>query len=358
MSLAAPATVFGASDDHTATEPPEYRGLARDEVRLLVASPGGVTHARFRDLPQHLRAGDLLVVNTSATLPAELDGRRSGKPVVVHLATDLGDGTWVAELRSAPGGTSPVLDATAGDVIQLPARARMRLVAPYPRPDSSPTGSGNRLWRVQLVRAVSDPAESALTYLYRHGRPIAYGYLRHRFDLSDYQTIFATHPGSAEMPSAARPFSHDLVTRLVTAGIPIAPITLHTGVSSQDVGEAPQAEWYEVPAPTAGIVASTHRAGGRVIAVGTTVTRALESAVGGDGTIAASSGWTELVIDPCRGVRVVDGLITGWHNPEASHLLLVEAVVGSAVTQRAYDGAVAEGYLWHEFGDVGLLLRR
>ena len=169
MSLAAPATVFGASDDHTATEPPEYRGLARDEVRLLVASPGGVTHARFRDLPQHLRAGDLLVVNTSATLPAELDGRRSGKPVVVHLATDLGDGTWVAELRSAPGGTSPVLDATAGDVIQLPARARMRLVAPYPRPHSSPTGSGNRLWRVQVVRAVdlADPAPRAACHARR-----------------------------------------------------------------------------------------------------------------------------------------------------------------------------------------------
>ena len=297
------------------------------------------------------------MVNTSATLPAELDGRRSGKPVVVHLATDLGDGTWVAELRSAPERRHP----GAG------RRGRRRGPAAGAGPDA--TGGALPTSRFQPHR-VGEPAlagagrpgrqrpsGSALAYLYRHGRPIAYGYLRDRYPtgrLSD--NVRHTIPAAPKCPARQGHSVTIWSTRLVAAGVPIAPITLHTGVSSQDVGEAPQAEWFEVPAPTAGLVASTPGPGGRVIAVGTTVTRALESAVGADGTIAASSGWTELVIDPCRGVRVVDGLITGWHNPEASHLLLVEAVVGAAVTQRAYDAAVAEGYLWHEFGDAGLLL--
>lgn len=351
-ALEAPSTTFAAPDDRTATEPPEHRGLSRDGVRLLVATGDGIEHTRFTDLPGHLRSGDLLVVNTSGTLPAEFDGRwRANRPLVVHLATDLGDGSWVAELRSAPKAATPVLDAVPGEVVRLPGRAHLELVVPYPRPDSSPTEVGNRLWRTRLIGT-----GPVVRYLYRWGRPIAYGYLNRRYQLSHYQTVFATHPGSAEMPSAGRPFTAELVTRLVIAGVAVAPITLHTGVSSQDVGEAPQTEWFNVPESTARIVTETRKAGGRVVAVGTTVTRALESAVVADGSIVASAGWTNLVIDPTRGVRIVDGLITGWHNPDASHLLLVEAVAGSELTQRAYDAAVAERYLWHEFGDSGLLL--
>ena len=197
-ATAIPSTTFAAPDDRTATEPPEHRGLARDEVRLLVASPDGIVHTRFRDLPHHLRAGDLLVVNTSATLPAELDGRwRGSQPVVVHLASDLRDGTWVAELRTAPDGAEPVLDASPGEVVRLPGRLRLAWIEPYPRPGSSPTGAGNRLGRVRVTGAPSVNRK-----LQRHGRPIAYGYLSGRFPLSDYQTIFAADPGSAEMPSA------------------------------------------------------------------------------------------------------------------------------------------------------------
>jgi S-adenosylmethionine:tRNA ribosyltransferase-isomerase len=158
------------------------------------------------------------------------------------------------------------------------------------------------------------------------------------------------------MPSAARPFSAELVARLVSSGVIIAPITLHTGLSSQDAGEAPQPEWFEVSETTAQLVNASRARGGRVIAVGTTATRAIESAAPRDGVVTAVSGWTDLVISPERPVRVVDGLITGWHNPEASHLLLVESVAGTELTQRAYDAAVAERYLWHEFGDSGLLL--
>jgi len=351
--LAAPSTSFAAPDDHTATEPPEYRGLARDEIRLLVGGPAGITHARFRDLPSFLLPGDLLVVNTSATLAAQVDGQwRNGGPVVVHFATDLGDGTWVVELRTGPTAQRPILDAEPGEVVRLPGGGRLRLRSPYPRPGSSPSGHGNRLWRAQI-----DGTGTTLAYLAQWGRPIAYGYLAERFPLADYQTIFATVPGSAEMASAGRPFTPELVTRLICAGVAIAPIVLHTGVSSQDAGEAPQPEWFAVPAATARQVSATRRAGGRVIAVGTTVTRALESAAGPDGAMLAQSGWTNLVVEPGRGVRVVDGLITGWHNPDASHLLLVETVAGAKPTQRAYDAAVAGGYRWHEFGDAGLLLR-
>jgi S-adenosylmethionine:tRNA ribosyltransferase-isomerase len=157
------------------------------------------------------------------------------------------------------------------------------------------------------------------------------------------------------MPSAGRPFTARLVTRLVTRGIRIAPITLHTGVSSQEAGEGPQPEWFDVPASTAALVNSTRAEGGRVVAVGTTATRALESTTS-RGVAIARRGWTERVISPADPPQLVDGLITGWHDPEASHLLLVEAVAGVELTQAAYDAAVREGYRWHEFGDSALLL--
>jgi S-adenosylmethionine:tRNA ribosyltransferase-isomerase len=238
-----------------------------------------------------------------------------------------------------------------GERIGLPVAGLLELIAAYPESDSSPTGLGNRLWRARITtrQRLSD-------YLRKQARPISYGYLNTSFPISAYQTIFALHPGSAEMPSAARPFSTELVTQLVAQGVIFAPITLHTGLSSQDAGEAPQPEWFEVSETTADVVNSSRARGSRVIAVGTTATRAIESAAQPNETVAAVSGWTDLVISPQRPVRVVDGLITGWHNPDASHLLLVESVAGAELTQRAYDAAVAERYLWHEFGDSGLLI--
>jgi S-adenosylmethionine:tRNA ribosyltransferase-isomerase len=269
----------------------------------------------------------------------------------VHVANRLADGTRVVELRTPPYAAAPVLDGRAGERIELPAGAVVELIAPYPEPGSSPSGKGNRLWRgvLQTATRVSD-------YLEAHARPISYGYLRESFPISAYQTIFALCPGSAEMPSAARPFSAELVARLVARGVGFAPITLHTGVSSQEAHEGPQAEWFEVSGTTADIVNAARQGGRRVVAVGTTATRAIESAAAENGHVGPASGWTELVIGPDRPVRVVNGLVTGWHNPDASHLLLVESVAGPELTQRAYDAAVAERYLWHEFGDSGLLL--
>ena len=315
---------------------------------MLVARPDGLTHARFRHLPDHLGAGDLLVVNDSATVNAEADAELAGRgPVVVHVASTLDSGERVIELRTAPDGSRAILDAEPGDVVAL-GRVRLTLRAPYPKPNSSPTGDGNRLWRASVVGPLD-------RHLRRQGRPIAYGYLDQRYPLSMYQTVFSARPGSAEMPSAGRPFTARLVSQLVTRGIRIAPITLHTGVSSQEAGEGPQPEWFDVPAPTAHLVNSTRAEGGRVIAVGTTATRALESAVD-RGRAVARRGWTERVISSAEPPQLVDGLITGWHDPEASHLMLVEAVAGVRLTQAAYDAAVDQGYRWHEFGDSALLL--
>jgi S-adenosylmethionine:tRNA ribosyltransferase-isomerase len=343
------STHFDPGADAAAPAPAEARGLSREDVRLLVASGNAITHARFRDLPDHLRAGDLVVVNDSSTIAGEIDAHSLGHgPVVLHLATPLDDGTLVTEVRTPGDGARAVLDAEPGDRFDA-GPISVTLVEPYPRHGSSPTGRGNRLWRAR----VEGPLEA---YLQRHGRPITYGYLPRRYPLSAYQTVFATRPGSAEMPSAARPFSHGVVTRLVSKGVGVAPVTLHTGVSSQEAGEAPQAERFSVPASTARLVNAVRAGGGRIVAVGTTVTRALESAVSDDGTLVARSGWTERVVTPADPSRVVTGLVTGWHDPHASHLLLVEAVAGRELTQRAYEAAVAEEYLWHEFGDAALLL--
>jgi S-adenosylmethionine:tRNA ribosyltransferase-isomerase len=357
--LAAPTITFPAPDDRTAVGPAELRGLRRDQVRLLVASREAVRHRLFRDLPDHLRAGDLLIVNNSATLAAELDGRSSTRgPVIVHVGTRLdrpGSASLhrAIELRSAPDAARPILDAEIGEAITVPGGVRFRIVAPYPRDGASPTGRGNRLWRARVTG--TDRLES---HLADHGRPVAYGYLAARYPLADYQTVFGIRPGSVEMPSAARPFTTELVTRLIAAGVALAPITLHTGLSSQDAGELPQPEWFEVPVATARLCAAVRAGGGRVIAVGTTAVRALETAADARGVVHPRAGWTDLVVTPDRPLRIVDGLITGWHNPDASHLLLVEAVAGPDLAQRAYDAAVAERYLWHEFGDSSLLLRR
>ncbi len=333
-----------------AATPPEYRGVPRDGVRLLVArTPHDIRHRSFGELAYELDPGDLVVVNTSATVAGEADATGTLRgAVVVHVATRLDDGGWVVELRTSPDAARAVLDAEPGETFVLDG-ATLTLVAPYPREHSSPTGHGNRLWRATASGDL--PAAMA-----RVGRPIAYGYLDRRYPLADYQTVFGIDPGSAEMPSAARPFTTSLVTRLIAKGVAVAPVTLHTGLSSQEAGEAPQPERYAVPAVTAEAVNATRARGNRVVAVGTTVTRALETVVGVDGRVYPSSGWTERVITPDEPARVVGGLITGWHDPEASHLMLVESVAGRELTRAAYDAASRAGYLWHEFGDSALLL--
>ncbi len=345
MTLERPRTRFAVPHDLSAGEPPEARGIPRDHVRLLVAGDAGSEHARFDEIARFLHPGDLLVVNTSATLPAAVDGQRWGRSVTVHFSGPLDDGTWVVELRQ-PDRSGPVLDARPGDTVQLPGEA-IELVEGYPDPSS-----GGRLWRVSVGdMKVED-------YLLHNGRPISYRHTKGTWPLSSYQTVFANERGSAEMPSAARPFSESLVTHLVIRGISFAPIVLHCAVSSLEAGEGPLPERYELPLTTARAVNHTLLSGGSVIAVGTTVTRALETAADESGLVRPTRGRTDLVVGPDQPVRVVQGLITGWHEAGASHLSLLEAVVGPERVQRAYDEALAHGYLWHEFGDSCFFLPR
>jgi S-adenosylmethionine:tRNA ribosyltransferase-isomerase len=330
-----------------AVEPPETRGLARDQVKLLVAtrSDGVIRDSGFRELPTLLAPGDLLVVNVSATIPAAVPATRSdGSSVQVHFSTRVPrlDDTWrVAELRGAGGGR-PVR-GRAGELIELRGGAMIELVAPYV--------SGPRLMLTRYHGPVP-----LLEYLERYGAPIRYAHSGRRWPLLAYQNAYATTPGSSEMASAGRPLTPELIARLAAAGVLVAPITLHAGVSSLETREPPFPEPFEVPETTAALVAAVRAWGGRVVAVGTTVVRALETVARADGTIKPGSGWTSLVITPDRRLRAIDGLITGWHDPEASHLALLEAAAGRDLLRRSYESALSNGYLWHEFGDSHMVL--
>jgi S-adenosylmethionine:tRNA ribosyltransferase-isomerase len=323
-----------ASEAH---EPP----AVRDGVRLLVAeaSSDTVSHHRFTELPDLLRAGDVLVVNTSATLPAAV--RIPDSDLTVHLSSELRDGRWLVELRRSSA-KAPFGGGSAGERYALPGGAAIVLRERYSR---------ERLWVADVHTAGSVPA-----YLDVYGMPIRYGYVPRAWPISAYRTVFGVEPGSAEMPSASRPFTDRVVTRLVSAGVLVVPLLLHTGVASPEAHERPYPERFAVPATTARVVNQARAAGGRVIAVGTTVVRALESAVDTDGTVRAAAGWTELIVTPERGVRAVAGLITGFHEPRASHLDMLAALAPASLLSRCYDAAIEAGYLWHEFGDLNLLL--
>jgi len=361
-----------------AHEPPEARGIARDDVRLLVTrgDHGDASHHGFRDLASVLAPGDVVVVNRSGTLPAAIDVTRvDGTPLVLHASTRCSATRWVIELRTpgdvAPGGgapgnvdggapgdqapgtprthgvpaTVPFREARRGEVVFLPDGAGMRLLRPF-RPVGPP-----RLWEASLEGA------GALEPILRaHGRPIRYGYVPEEWPLRHYQTIFATEPGSAEMPSAGRPFTPAVLDALGARGVDVHTITVHTGVASLEDDERPYPERYAVSAETARAVTRARQEGRRVIAVGTTVVRALESATDASGTTRGREGWTDLVITPERGTRAVSGLLTGFHEPRSTHLWMLDAIAGRGHVRAAYDAALDEGYLWHEFGDVHLIL--
>jgi S-adenosylmethionine:tRNA ribosyltransferase-isomerase len=346
-ALPRPQTKFELPAGLEAALPPERRGLARDGVRLLVATPTGLEHRRFAELPQLLDAGDLVVVNTSATLPAALTARdANGQRSNVHVSGWLDHTTWMVEVRCADN-DGPDLDIRIADVLRLPGDVILTVASAYP----DPRAVASRLWRV----AVTPPTE-LVAYLTQHGRPIVYRHMAGAAPLSDYQTVYADQPGSAEMASAGRPFTTDVLARLTSAGVTVAAVTLHAGVSSPEFHEPPVPERYSIPASTARLVDETRSAGGRVVAVGTTVVRALETVAGIDGHIRSGSGWTDLVLRPGHPARIVTGLVTGLHLPESSHLLILEAVAGATLVRSAYTAAIEAGYLWHEFGDSMLFL--
>lgn len=341
-----------------AYQPPEARGLERDQVRLMVSkvSDDRVFHTSFRQIGDYLDPGDVLVINTSGTLNAALNvHRHDAMPLELHLSTHLpGGDKWVIELR-LPGeeGTSPFYEAIKGETLELPGRGRAQLLAPYHprRLGQEDVPVRHRLWIARL--ALPQPFDP---YLAQYGFPIRYKYVRQMWPISYYQTVYATEPGSAEMPSAGRAFTPELITRLVAQGVQFAPLILHTGVASLEEHEPPYEEYYRVPAASARLVNLARRAGGRVIAVGTTSVRAIETVTGSDGCTHAGEGWTDLVITPDRGLFGVDGLLTGLHEPRSSHLSMLASLAGFDHLRKAYDQALNQGYLWHEFGDLHLIL--
>lgn len=357
MSVAAEAMALAVPAELAAGEPPEARGLSRDAVRLMVSrvSEDAVTHTRFAELPHLLEPGDLLVVNTSATINASFDAIRETRDglshIEVHLSTRLSGSRWLIELRKPSAeGSAPLLDARAGERLRLAGGASAWLKKPHELPGTRSNGA-IRIWVAELTMPIE-----AMTYAARYGSPIRYGHVRKRWPLSYYQSVFAGEPGSVEMPSAARPFTIGMLEQLANRGISVATIVLHTGVSSLEAHELPYAERYRVPATTARAVNMTRALGGRVVAVGTTAVRALETAASRDGRVSPVEGWTALVMGPERGPLVVDALLTGLHPPDSSHLSMLETFASRAHLYRAYEEALHEHYLWHEFGDLHLIL--
>lgn len=338
--------VFERPDSLAARQPAEERGIQRDEVRLLVSSPNGHQHSQFYHLADFLKPNDLLVINRSATIAASLPAKASLGDFTLNLSTNYGRNLWLAEPRWSASRPGP-LPLHSGDRIVVEDISG-HLIMQFPGLD--------RLWFIQFEDCLDTAIKSV-------GKAIRYAYASDTFSLDNYQTYFAQIPGSAEMPSAAYPFTARVVQSVIDKGIEIADITLHTGVSSLEVevDEVEQhplyPEPFEIPASTANSVNAAIRQNRRIIAVGTTVVRALESAWNGK-TVQAISGFTRRYIQPAHGVNVVDGLITGLHDPVTSHLAMLYAIAGQKLIREAYQEAVKHNYLWHEFGDSHLILAR
>jgi len=329
----APAA-FHLPPELEAREPAEARGAGRSDVRLLVSGKRNV-HALFDQLPQFLAPGDVIVLNTSATIPAALQAQRGdGAQILLHFSTQLSEDLCIVEPRDAP--------MESGERLSLPGEGTAELVAAY--------RNSRRLWYAKLHLPLP-----FLDYLARYGRPIRYRHVTREWPLEVYQNVYAREAGSAEMASAGRPFTSALFEQLQNRGVSIASVVLHAGVASIEWHEPPHEEAFEVSAEAAFAIRCAQRLGGRVIAVGTTVVRALESSLDQRGHVTPSRGWTDLVITPNRRLKSVDGVLTGFHEPNSSHLSMLEAIAGPDRVRQAYKTALEDGYLWHEFGDSHLI---
>lgn len=338
-----------------AGEPPEARGLQRDQVALMVShyQTDEVAHTTFRNLLCYLHAGDVLVINTSGTMNAALPVERiDGTKLELHLSTRLPADLWSVELRLPKGReTVPFYEGVAGEQLCLPDGGQVTLHTPHHAGQRFEENDRIRLWLASLCLPM--PLGD---YLAKFGFPIRYSYVREEWPISYYQTVFANEVGSAEMPSAGRAFTHEMITELVAKGVQIAPLILHTGVASLEDHEPPYEEFYRVPPQTAAIINAARKSGNRIIAVGTTVVRTLETVTDENGMTHPGEGWTNLVITPQRTLEAVDGMITGMHEPKATHLAMLAALAGYPHLQVSYAQALEKEYLWHEFGDLHLIL--
>ncbi|MEO1259356.1 MAG: S-adenosylmethionine:tRNA ribosyltransferase-isomerase [Bacteroidota bacterium] len=333
--------------------PTELRKIRRDEVLLMVSdkNKGKINHDYFKNIGAYLKEGDVLVVNTSGTLPAALDiflpNKKAGR---MHLSTQLDKNKWVVEIRVVKGNkTQRFNKIKIGQEFNLPDGGKVKIIRPFYKNNFLE----NHLY---LWEAEFDLKQNIKGFLMKYGKPIRYDQINSNYPLSFYQTIFSDEMGSAEMPSAGRAFTTEVVMDLMIKGVQFAPVVLHTGVSSLERDEKPYPEFFRVPATTASLLNLAKKENRRIVAVGTTAVRAVESAVNEEGRVVSRQGWTDLYITPERGMRVVEGLLTGFHEPEASHLLMLGAVADQRHLQKCYDEAISQGYHWHEFGDLHLIV--
>lgn len=377
LSTASPASGrppfrFELPDELSAREPPEKRGLSRDGVRLLSADrrTGVLTHTRFNRIADFLNPGDCLVFNASRTLPAVLgalvereDDRctAAGQRLQLRLARRWEDGDWSVLVLS--GDEEPWQGDLLGSRLILAAGSAAGSAA------GGPEGHDlsarvlqrdpwvDRLWKIRFSRRGQGLMES----LSRLGNPVRYWYASSPWDLDYYQTVYAREPGSVEMPSAGRAFTWKLLMDLRRKGIETAFLVLHAGLSSYmdeefDAGHPASVEPFRLEGPAAARINAAKAGGGRVVAVGTTVVRALESIADDRGRVHAEAGDTRLRITPGYRLKTVDGLLTGFHEPTASHLDLLTAFLPPERLRPVYEEALREKYLWHEFGDANLIL--
>ncbi|MGG1679129.1 S-adenosylmethionine:tRNA ribosyltransferase-isomerase [Neobacillus sp. NRS-1170] len=327
-----------------AAMPPERRGVRRDQVKMMVQDrmSGQTSHDHFFNLEVYLKKGDVLVLNSSRTVPAiltsELLRERNlvYREIEIRLARRINESTWEAlavSERIENGDLLVFSPNLTGDVLSAPKNC------PF------------------ITIRFNQKGSALYDEIYAIGEPIRYEYINSPWELDYYQTVFATHPGSVEMPSAGRAFSWELLFKLQKKGIKLVFIQLHTGLSyflddKWDHSPSENREEYNIPAEAWEDILQAKLNSKRVIAVGTTVVRAIETAAE-NGNL---SGWTNLYITKKYDLKIADGIITGMHEPEASHLDMLSAFVNQQNLFKAYQEAIALGYLWHEFGDMNLIL--
>lgn len=326
--------MFSLPAELNASSPPEERGFRRDHVKLMVIDKdtGAIAHDLFYRLGDYLRKGDLLLLNNSRTIPAVL---RSLCGKEMRLARSAMNGHW--DVLIIGDGIK------RGTELHFPNQLMAKVLGKV---------AGTALWTV----CFNQENEPFFDTLYRYGEPIRYEYIHSPWELESYQTVYASVPGSAEMPSAGRAFSWELLFDLQKKGVTLGFLQLHTGLSDYlnddpvKPGENP--EYYHIPKKTLQMIDETKKAGGRIIAVGTTVVRAIETAI----LTGESEGITTLYINEHTKLQAVDGLLTGFHEAEASHLDLLFSIIDSPKLISAYENAIKKKYLWHEFGDMNLII--
>lgn len=325
-----------------ASYPPEKRGIRRDQVRMMVLNreTGERKHDHFLQLTSYLQPGDMIILNNSRTIPASLQARwESGsyeqdEKVEVRLARRLNHDSWEALILANSVKADDKL-IFSSDLFASVTKAN----------EDSPVST------IQFSKKGAD----LLNIIYSIGEPIRYEYINHPWSLNYYQTVFASHPGSVEMPSAGRAFSWELLLNLRQKGIQIEFLQLHTGLSyfeERHNSPTDNFEEYFISEETMERIIRTKNSGKRIVACGTTVVRAIESAA----RSGSLSGWTNLYIHPNSSLKLVDGIITGFHEPQASHLDMLTAFVSENYLYEAYQEAIQYSYLWHEFGDMNLIL--